>query len=44
MSGGAGNDILNGGGGIFDTMLGGAGNDTYYVDNVADVTTRNQRD
>ena len=28
--------MLNGGAGA-DTMAGGAGNDTYYVDNAADV-------
>ncbi|MCT7584770.1 hypothetical protein N5U55_11745, partial [Aliarcobacter butzleri] len=34
----AGNDILDGKAGI-DTMIGGTGNDTYYVDNTKDVVT-----
>ena len=36
LTGNAGNNILDGKGGI-DRMVGGAGNDTYIVDNVADV-------
>jgi Ca2+-binding RTX toxin-like protein len=37
LSGGAGNDILNGGLGA-DLMAGGIGDDTYYVDDLGDVT------
>ncbi|WP_460844413.1 beta strand repeat-containing protein [Noviherbaspirillum agri] len=36
LFGDAGNDTLDGGAGV-DSMRGGAGNDTYIVDNVADV-------
>ena len=39
LSGGAGNDTLNGGTGGADTMTGGTGDDTYFVDNAADVVT-----
>ena len=47
LTGGAGNDTLNGlggndtlnGGAGADTMVGGAGNDIYFVDNAADVVT-----
>lgn len=35
LTGGAGNDVLDGGPDA-DLMAGGSGNDTYYVDNVAD--------
>ena len=38
LDGGAGADTLNGGEGI-DSMNGGIGDDTYYVDNVLDITT-----
>ena len=38
LSGADGNDSLNGGGGI-DSMSGGIGNDTYIVDNSADVVS-----
>ncbi|RZT10670.1 Hemolysin-type calcium-binding repeat-containing protein [Duganella sp. CF402] len=38
LSGGAGNDILDGGAGA-DKLIGGVGNDTYRVDNAADVVT-----
>jgi Ca2+-binding RTX toxin-like protein len=38
LNGGAGNDYLDGGGtGSVDTMTGGSGDDTYIVDNSADV-------
>jgi Ca2+-binding RTX toxin-like protein len=40
LNGGGGNDTLNGGGGA-DVMAGGLANDTYYVDNGADVVTEN---
>jgi Ca2+-binding RTX toxin-like protein len=36
LDGGAGNDTLNGGTGA-DRMTGGAGNDSYFVDNAADL-------
>lgn len=36
LTGGAGTDILNGGGGA-DILTGGLGDDTYVVDNVADI-------
>ncbi len=36
LSGGLGNDVLDGGSGV-DLMTGGAGNDSYYVDNAADI-------
>jgi Ca2+-binding RTX toxin-like protein len=36
ITGGSGNDILDGGAGV-DRLVGGLGNDTYLVDNVADV-------
>lgn len=36
LTGNKGDNILNGGGAA-DVMAGGAGNDTYYVDNLADV-------
>ena len=42
MVGNGGNNILNGGGNAgngADTMIGGAGNDIYYVSNPGDVTT-----
>ncbi|HEX2554545.1 MAG TPA: calcium-binding protein [Microvirga sp.] len=38
LSGGAGDDTLNGGGGV-DQMIGGLDNDTYVVDDSADVVT-----
>jgi Ca2+-binding RTX toxin-like protein len=38
LIGNSGNNILNGQGGV-DTMAGGLGNDTYYVDHAGDVTT-----
>jgi Ca2+-binding RTX toxin-like protein len=38
LSGGAGNDWLDGGAGA-DVLVGGAGDDSYCVDNAADVTT-----
>jgi len=38
MFGGAGSDFLNGGTGV-DNMNGGIGNDTYIVDNPADIVT-----
>jgi Ca2+-binding RTX toxin-like protein len=38
LTGLAGDDVLDGKGGA-DTMIGGADNDTYYVDNLADVVT-----
>ncbi|WP_394887518.1 hypothetical protein ACG873_21745 [Mesorhizobium sp. AaZ16] len=37
ITGNAGNNAIDGRGGV-DTMIGGAGNDTYYVDNVLDKT------
>ena len=37
ITGNAGNNILNTGGGAADTMTGGVGNDTYVVRNVADL-------
>ncbi|MEI7474156.1 MAG: calcium-binding protein, partial [bacterium] len=37
---GIGNDTIDGGVGA-DTMIGGAGDDSYYVDNVSDVITEN---
>ena len=37
ITGNAGNNILNSGGGVADTMTGLAGNDTYVVRNAADV-------
>ncbi|GAB5606502.1 beta strand repeat-containing protein [Sideroxyarcus sp. TK5] len=40
LSGMAGNDTLDGGAGV-DAMAGGIGNDTYYVDNTADVIAEN---
>jgi VCBS repeat-containing protein len=40
LFGGAGNDLLDGGAGI-DNMQGGLGDDTYIVDNVADVAVEN---
>ncbi|MCC6469976.1 MAG: matrixin family metalloprotease, partial [Alphaproteobacteria bacterium] len=40
LTGNSGNNILNPLGGA-DTMIGGAGNDTYYVDNLGDVVTEN---
>ncbi|PZM78830.1 MAG: hypothetical protein DKT66_23305 [Candidatus Melainabacteria bacterium] len=42
LSGASGNDTLNGGsGGETDTLVGGTGNDVYYVDASADVVTEN---
>jgi len=38
LTGNALDNVLNGGSGA-DTMVGGAGNDTYYVDNAGDVVT-----
>ena len=38
LTGNAGNNVLDGGGGA-DKMIGGLGNDTYHVDNSADVIT-----
>ncbi|WP_443018531.1 hypothetical protein, partial [Sphingobium sp. Leaf26] len=38
ITGGAGNDVINAGGGA-DTMAGGLGNDLYYVDNSGDIVT-----
>ena len=38
--GNSGNNVIDGGGGA-DIMLGGLGNDSYVVDNVADVVTEN---
>jgi Ca2+-binding RTX toxin-like protein len=38
LTGNAGNNVLDGGAGA-DRMAGGLGNDTYYVDNSADVVT-----
>ncbi|WP_298955134.1 calcium-binding protein [uncultured Methylobacterium sp.] len=35
--GGQGNDTINGGFGAPDSMVGGLGDDTYYVDNTADI-------
>ena len=40
--GNAGNNILNGEGGA-DAMIGGAGNDIYFVDNAGDVRIRERR-
>jgi Ca2+-binding RTX toxin-like protein len=40
LDGGAGDDILNGGVGA-DVLLGRTGNDSYFVDNAADVVTEN---
>jgi len=40
LSGMAGNDTLDGGAGV-DIMIGGTGNDTYTVDNTADVIVEN---
>ncbi|MFZ3019434.1 MAG: VCBS domain-containing protein [Gallionella sp.] len=40
LNGMAGNDTLDGGAGV-DAMAGGVGNDTYYVDNTADVIAEN---
>lgn len=40
IDGGAGNDILSGGLDI-DTLIGGTGDDTYNVDNIADIVTEN---
>jgi Ca2+-binding RTX toxin-like protein len=40
LIGNSADNILNGGAGA-DTMLGGLGNDTYYVDNAGDVVTEN---
>jgi VCBS repeat-containing protein len=40
LFGGNGNDLLDGGAGI-DNMQGGTGDDTYIVDNVADVVVEN---
>jgi len=37
ITGNAGNNVLNGGGNA-DRMVGGLGNDTYYVDNFGDMT------
>src|SRR5262245_23429631 len=37
LIGGAGGDALNGGTGADNTMIGGLGDDTYFVDNPADV-------
>jgi Ca2+-binding RTX toxin-like protein len=40
LTGGDGNDTLDGGpGGYVDSLDGGLGNDTYYVDNAGDVVT-----
>ncbi|MEQ9106467.1 MAG: calcium-binding protein [Limnobacter sp.] len=38
LNGNEGNNVLNGGTGA-DTMAGGLGDDSYYVDNVSDITT-----
>ncbi|HEX5341792.1 MAG TPA: calcium-binding protein, partial [Duganella sp.] len=43
LSGGNGNDSLNGLGGA-DTMIGGLGNDTYVVDNLGDVVQESDAD
>ena len=40
LTGAAGNDWINGGGGA-DTMIGGIGDDEYVVDNAGDVVTEN---
>ena len=40
LTGAAGNDWINGGGGA-DTMIGGIGDDEYFVDNAGDVITEN---
>src|SRR3569623_803574 len=40
LTGGAGNDTLNGGAGAA-TLIGGLGDDTYVVDNTADVVSEN---
>ena len=37
LTGNSGDDTISDGGGGADTMVGGAGNDTYYVNNSADV-------
>jgi Ca2+-binding RTX toxin-like protein len=40
LYGNSGNNLLNGAGGV-DTMVGGAANDSYFVDDVADVVFEN---
>ena len=40
LYGNTGNNLLNGAGGA-DTMIGGTSNDTYFVDNVADMVVEN---